>query len=150
MKYYGSTVVLEGTEGHPEFRHIDKNTKILSWRQVNAITPAVRRLVKKRRDELTLVQLAGVQVDGSYGSLTQLCKAIKFRDLVSKHNDPDTDFHLDFFQTVCIGADIDAGTNQIFIALSNVWMLCEIARVKNSQWALQVQVGFCAYVSLVM
>ena len=172
VKYFGGSVVLEGTAGHPEFLHIDKNTKILSWRQTNAIAAAVRlaphqsassirrnlvnlespskvvepkmlskvrRIVRKERDHLTTCNLNGVQVDGSYGSLTELCKAIKFNTMIERHNDPAVDFHMDFFQTVCIGSDIDAQTNTIFIALTNVWMLCEIARVRNSKWALQIQ-----------
>jgi hypothetical protein len=171
-KNYGGSVILEGTEGHAEFLHIDKNSKILSWRQTNAIAAAVRtaphqsaasirrnlvnlesptkivepkmlakvrRVVRKERDHLTTCNLNGVHVDGSYGSLTEFCRAIKFSTLIEQHNDPAVDFHLDFFQTVCIGSDIDAQTNTIFIALTNVWMLCEIARVRNSKWALQIQ-----------
>ena len=172
VQHYAGVVHIEATEGHEGWQHMDKNNKILSWRQVNAIAaavqtapnqapasirrnlqnfdspskkvtpdllPAVRRLVKNVRESITRVNLAGVEVDGSYGSLTQLCEAIKFRELIKRHNDPDNDYHIDMFETVCIGHDIEAETNVIFIALTNIWMLCEIARIKNSGWALQIQ-----------
>jgi len=101
--------------------------------------PSVRRLVSKVRDDITKVNLNGIEVDGSYGSLTELCKAIDFRKAVKRHNDPDVPYHIDMFETVCIGHDIDAGSNVLFMALTNIWMLCEIARIRNSNWALQIQ-----------
>ena len=103
------------------------------------LLPSVRRLVSKVRGDITRVNLHGVEVDGSYGSLTELCKAIDFRTLVERHNAADNEYHLDMFETVCIGHDIEADSNVIFIALTNIWMLCEIARIKNSNWALQIQ-----------
>ena len=105
---------------------------------VPSLLPAVRRLVKRERDDLTRVHLAGIEVDGSYGSLSQLCRAIDFRTLVARHNEPSDDFHADLFQTVCIGHDIDGGSNVIFIALTNIWMLCEILAQHSEDQKLAV------------
>ena len=49
---------------------------------------------------MTSVQLCGMRVDSSHGSLHELCMSLHFPGKVIRHNDDTDEFHLDLFDPV--------------------------------------------------
>jgi hypothetical protein len=82
-------------------------------KQINVqLLSSVRRTVHTKRTNMTSISfpLCPVQVTGSLGSLTSLCKSMFLPDLIRRHNDHADDFRLDFHTMVCIAFKTDGGT----------------------------------------
>jgi hypothetical protein len=109
-------------------------TKHVDWKQYKA----VGRLVSKVRADLTSVQLCGLRVDSSHGSLHELCTSLHFPGKVIRHNDDADEFHLDLFDPVCLHHEISAEHNMVIMVFSTPWMMLNHARAYNSGVPVQV------------
>ena len=109
-------------------------TKHVDWKQYKA----VGRLVNKVRADLTSVQLCGLRVDSSHGSLHELCTSLDFPGKVIRHNDEADAFHLDLFDPVCLHHEISAEHNLVIMVFSTPWMMLNHARAYNSGVPVQL------------
>ena len=109
-------------------------TKHVDWKQYKA----VGRLLNKVRADLTSVQLCGLRVDSSHGSLHELCTSLDFPGKVIRHNDEADAFHLDLFDPVCLHHEISAEHNLVIMVFSTPWMMRNHARAYNSGVPVQL------------
>ena len=68
----------------------------------------MQHCVKLSRAQSTMKQLQGFDIVNTYGSLQQFTDKFWFPDLVARNNDPEDDFHSDWFTPVVIGRNLDA------------------------------------------
>jgi hypothetical protein len=75
------------------------------------------------RAQLTDQQLQGVEINDLFGSLEALSKAKCFATLVTQHNDLNDYYHLDMFETVVIGSDLQAELDIVHLNITSLWFL---------------------------
>jgi len=99
---------------------------------------AVGRVVSSVRAESTTMELCGIRVDSSHGSLHELCTSLSFANKIRSHNDDSSQYHLNLFYPVCLHHDIRAEHNIVIMVFSTLWMLLNHARVFNSGVPVQL------------
>jgi len=77
---------------------------------------SVRRAVRSARSCMTALEFpeCDVPLTDSHGSLASFCESIFLSSAVERHNNDDSEFHLDLHQMVCIAYKTDGGTVAIF------------------------------------
>ena len=65
---------------------------------------SAQRLVSKERRKLAWKFTGGLELNSEHGRMTQLAASMDLTMFITRHNDPNDDFHLDMHQVVCIGA----------------------------------------------
>ena len=107
---------------------------------------SVWRLARKEKEKVFCVELAGVKMDDSYGSIAFLEKAKWFVDKIKKHN-ADVDSihdnglhtrHLQQGTSIVIGKEVDEATKVIHLNISTQHMLLNIFRSINSACELMI------------
>ena len=91
--------------------------------------------VYRARKELCNKQLKGFEIDDTFGTLDQFAGRFLWSDLVDKHNDPLTDYHIDLFEFCVIGYQTDLAEHDVFLLnLSSLWMLLHVFRAIRAGW----------------
>ena len=103
-------------------------SKQVQWNKYKA----VGRVVSSVRAESTTMELCGIRVDSSHGSLNELCTSLSFANKIRSHNDDASQYHLNLFDPVCLHHDIRAEHNIVIMVFSTQWMLLNHARAFNS------------------
>ena len=101
-----------------------------------ALHLSVQRKVRRFRAELTSELLDGLEVDDTFGSLVNLVDERWFPTLLEKHNDPECDYHLDLFDVVIIGKDLNPADDIVYMNMSSLWNLLN--------WLRSIEAGWCA------
>ena len=89
---------------------------------------SVRYLARKEKEEVYSVELAGVKMDGLYGSIAGLGKAKWFVDQIKTHNAEvnsmkDTGHHLQPGTSIVISKEVDEITKVIHLNITTLHML---------------------------
>ena len=77
-------------------------------------------------------------VDSSKGSLHELCTSLSFADKIRKHNDDASQYHLDFFDPLCLHHEIRTEHNIVMMVFLTLWMLLDHASAFNSGVPVQL------------
>ena len=99
---------------------------------------SVQYRVMTSRKKLNDAQMEGHGLNGSFGSLSKFAERLNFSHLIQRHNDPDDDYHLDFFGPVVIGADILAQNDVVHLNITSQWFLCNAFRSIMTGWGSQL------------
>ena len=73
----------------------------------------------------------GVQLNSEHEKMTQLAASMDLSMYISRHNDPNDDYHLNMHQVVCIGAQIAAAQwfgGVTFFEVTSLHLLLNSAR----------------------
>jgi hypothetical protein len=70
---------------------------------------SVERRVRRLRAELTSekLEMDGAVMDDSYSALEKFVESKWFETLLEQHNDPDCDYHINLFEPIVIGKDLN-------------------------------------------
>jgi hypothetical protein len=85
-----------------------------------------------------LEQLDHVKIDDSFGSLERFAAAKWFPDLITEHNNEDSQFHFNLFEPFVIGRDLNAQDDIAYLTFSTIWHLSNFLRNIAAGWILQV------------
>ncbi len=98
------------------------------------------RRVRMSRAQLTVQQLKGITINDSFGSLRtfKLSETKWFATLVERHNDTNDDYHLDMFETVVIGRDLQAEWNIVHLNMTSLWFLYNVLQAMEYGWIFQL------------
>ena len=96
---------------------------------------SVARLVRKARSEIISVQLDGVTVDNTIGSLAQLSERIWFGDAIERHKSGEC---LDIFKIYIIRRQIMDRDRTVFLTFSNVWNILNFWRAVATGYDVQL------------
>ena len=113
----------------------DSSTKTIAQEHLRSFWHQVYRACK----ELCAKQLKGFEIDDTFGTLDQFAGRFLWSDLVDKHNDPSTDYHIDLFAYCVIGYQTDLAEHDVFqLNLSSLWMLLHVFRAIRAGWVFQL------------
>ncbi len=93
------------------------------------------------------LQLQGVYIDSSLGSLAQFLDVKGFKTLVARNHDPKDDFHFNMYSAFVIGRDLNAERDIVHINITSLCFLSNILRQIATGWVVQLNAnatfGFC-------
>ncbi len=97
---------------------------------------------------LTKKQLGSFEIEDVFGNLTDICIRSLWSELVRKHNDPASRYHLSLYEYVVIGHELIMERDFMRINLSSLWMLANALRAIDAGWKFQlcldVTSNFCS------
>ena len=108
------------------------------------IGPDLARSVERRvhlfRAQLTeeKLEMEGVVMDDSYASLVAFVDSKWFATLLARHNDPNCDFHIDLFEPIVIGKDLNPSDDIVYMNITSLWFLFNIFRNVECGWMFQL------------
>jgi hypothetical protein len=80
----------------------------------------MQRVVRASREQLTVKQLQGFNIDSFFGSLAKSSDVKWFGTLVDRHNDHEDDFHFNMYSTIVIGRDLNAAWDIVHINITSL------------------------------
>jgi hypothetical protein len=108
---------------------------------------SVERRVRRLRAELTSekLEMDGAVMDDSYSALEKFVESKWFETLLEQHNDPDCDYHINLFEPIVIGKDLNPSDDIVYFVLSSLWFLFNIYRNIECGWLFQLNgdVTYC-------
>jgi hypothetical protein len=111
---------------------------------------SMRCRVRRSRAQLTVQQLQGITINNSFGYLWALTETKWFVTLVAQHNDPNDGNHLDMFEAVIIGRNLQAERDIVLLNTTSEWFLCNVLRAIECWWIFQLNghatFNFCSRV----
>lgn len=96
---------------------------------------AVSRLVRQERTAIAEERSAGVDVDGTYGSMLEFAMQMDFGMKIRKHNDVNDTYHMDEHEVITCGYQFSGGVT--FLNITTPHLLLNMARAKNCGWQTQ-------------
>ena len=80
----------------------------------------------------------GAVMDDSYSALEKFVESKWFETLLEQHNDPDCDYHINLFEPIVIGKDLNPSDDIVYFVLSSLWFLFNIYRNIECGWLFQL------------
>ena len=102
------------------------------------MTPSVRRLVVRERNDLLSTFLDGVEMDGSFGSMARFGQVKWLENKVQKHNDPGDPYHLDPNEVVVIEKSFDVAKQRVHLNMATPFTLFNYVRSLASGWSVTI------------
>ena len=96
---------------------------------------AVARLVRRERTVIAEERSAGVDVNGSYGSMLEFAQQMDFGAKIRRHNDTSNSYHLDPHEAITCGYQFSKGVT--FLNVTTAHLLINMARSANCGWQKQ-------------